>query len=222
MGKRYPEYVVNPSDIVERYGADTLRLYEMFIGDFEKAAPWSASAIKGCKRFLDRVAAMLDSVKPGDTYSPENEAAVHKAIIKVSQDIESMKFNTAIATLMTLINQFDKNGINKAEFKTFITLLNPFAPHLTEELNERLGGKTMLACTEWPEADESKTAASTLELAVQVNGKLRGVFKIRADAAEEEIKAAAAEAAAAALKNMTVVKTIVIKKKIVNFVVRPQ
>ena len=214
--------VVNPDDTIEEYGADTLRLYEMFIGDFEKAAPWSASAIKGCKRFLERVAAMSDTVKPGETYSAENEAAMHKAIIKVSQDIETMKFNTAIATLMTLINQFDKNGVNKAEFLTFITLLNPFAPHLTEELNERLGGGAMLACTKWPEADESKTAENTLELAVQVNGKLRGVFKISADAGEEEMKAAAAEAAASALKNVTVVKTIVIKNKIVNFVVRPQ
>ncbi|MBQ7623788.1 MAG: class I tRNA ligase family protein, partial [Clostridia bacterium] len=214
--------VVNPDDTIAEYGADTLRLYEMFIGDFEKAAPWSASAIKGCKRFLDRVAAMYDDVKPGDAYSPENEAEMHKTIIKVSQDIESMKFNTAIAALMTLINQFDKNGVNRAEFKTFITLLNPFAPHLTEELNEMMGSTVMLAQTKWPEAEVSKTQSAVSELAVQVNGKLRGVIKVASDASEDEIKKAAEEAAATSLRGMTVVKTILIKNKIVNFVVKPQ
>ncbi len=216
--------VINPDDIINEYGADTLRLYEMFIGDFEKAAPWSVSAIKGCKRFLDRIAGLIDNVKPGKEYSAANETAMHKTIKKVSQDIENMKFNTAIAAMMSLINQFDKNGVNEAEMKTLITLLNPFAPHLTEELNEKLGSKVMLAQTEWPKYDEAKTVESTVEIAVQVNGKLKGVVAVAADADEDAIKAAAAadETVAAALKGMNVVKVIVIKGKIVNFVVKPQ
>ena len=216
--------VINPDDIIAEYGADTLRLYEMFIGDFEKAAPWSASAIKGCKRFLDRIAAMADNVKPGKEYSAANESAMHKTIKKVTQDIEGMKFNTAIAAMMALINQFDKNGVNEAEFKTLITLLNPFAPHLTEELNEKLGGKNLLAKTQWPQYDEAKTVESTIEIAVQVNGKLKGVVAIAADASEEDIKAAAMadEAVSVALAGMNIVKVIVIRGKIVNFVVKPQ
>ena len=216
--------VINPDDIIDEYGADTLRLYEMFIGDFETAAPWSVSAIKGCKRFLDRIAAIYDNVKPGKEYSSANESAMHKTIKKVSQDIENMKFNTAIAAMMSLINQFDKNGVNEAEFKTLLTLLNPFAPHLTEELNEKLGSTEMLAKTQWPCYDEAKTVESTVEIAVQVNGKLKGVVAVVADADEEAIKAAAAADAtvAAALNGMNVVKVIVIKGKIVNFVVKPQ
>ncbi|MBO5974000.1 MAG: class I tRNA ligase family protein, partial [Clostridia bacterium] len=216
--------VINPDDIIDEYGADTLRLYEMFIGDFEKAAPWSGSAIKGCKRFLDRIAGLIDNVKPGKEYSAANETAMHKTIKKVSQDIENMKFNTAIAAMMSLINQFDKNGVNEAEMKTLVTLLNPFAPHLTEEINEKLGSKVMLAQTEWPKYDEAKTVESTVEIAVQVNGKLKGVVAVAADADEDAIKAAAAadETVAAALNGMNIVKVIVIKGKIVNFVVKPQ
>ena len=216
--------VINPDDIIAEYGADTLRLYEMFIGDFEKAAPWSASAIKGCKRFLDRIAAMADNVQPGNEYSAANESAMHKTIKKVTQDIEGMKFNTAIAAMMALINQFDKNGVNQAEFKTLITLLNPFAPHLTEELNEKLGGKNLLAKTQWPLYDDAKTVESTIEIAVQVNGKLKGVVAVAADASEDDIKAAATadEAVSAALAGMNIVKVIVIRGKIVNFVVKPQ
>ena len=216
--------VINPDDIINEYGADTLRLYEMFIGDFEKAAPWSVSAIKGCKRFLDRIAGLIDNVKPGKEYSAANETAMHKTIKKVSQDIENMKFNTAIAAMMSLINQFDKNGVNEAEMKTLVTLLNPFAPHLTEEINEKLGSKVMLAQTEWPKYDEAKTVESTVEIAVQVNGKLKGVVAVAADADEDAIKAAAAadETVAAALNGMNIVKVIVIKGKIVNFVVKPQ
>ncbi len=216
--------VINPDDIINEYGADTLRLYEMFIGDFEKAAPWSASAIKGCKRFLDRIAAMSDNIKPGKEYSAANESAMHKTIKKVTQDIEGMKFNTAIAAMMALINQFDKNGVNEAEFKTLITLLNPFAPHLTEELNEKMGDRNLLAKTQWPVYDEAKTVESTIEIAVQVNGKLKGVVAVAADASEDDIKAAAQadEAVAAALEGMNIVKVIVIRGKIVNFVVKPQ
>ena len=216
--------VINPDDIIDEYGADTLRLYEMFIGDFEKAAPWSVSAIKGCKRFLDRIAGLIDNVKPGKEYSAANETAMHKTIKKVSQDIENMKFNTAIAAMMSLINLFDKNGVNEAEFKTLLTLLNPFAPHLTEELNEKLGSTEMLAKTQWPCYDEAKTVESTIEIAVQVNGKLKGVVAVAADADEDTIKAAAAADAtvAAALNGMNIVKVIVIKGKIVNFVVKPQ
>ncbi|MBQ2819783.1 MAG: leucine--tRNA ligase [Clostridia bacterium] len=216
--------VINPDDIINEYGADTLRLYEMFIGDFEKAAPWSASAIKGCKRFLDRIAAMSDNIKPGKEYSAANESAMHKTIKKVTQDIEGMKFNTAIAAMMALINQFDKNGVNEAEFKTLITLLNPFAPHLTEELNEKMGDRNLLAKTQWPVYDEAKTVESTIEIAVQVNGKLKGVVAVAADASEDDIKATAQadEAVAAALQGMNIVKVIVIRGKIVNFVVKPQ
>jgi len=216
--------VINPDDIINEYGADTLRLYEMFIGDFEKAAPWSASAIKGCKRFLDRIAAMSDNIQPGKEYSAANESAMHKTIKKVTQDIEGMKFNTAIAAMMALINQFDKNGVNEAEFKTLITLLNPFAPHLTEELNEKMGDRNLLAKTQWPVYDEAKTVESTIEIAVQVNGKLKGVVAVAADASEDDIKAAAQadEAVAAALQGMNIVKVIVIRGKIVNFVVKPQ
>ena len=216
--------VINPNDVIDEFGADTMRTYIMFIGDFEKAAPWSVSAIKGCKRFLDRIAAIYDNVKPGKEYSSANESAIHKTIKKVSQDIENMKFNTAIAAMMSLINQFDKNGVNEAEFKTLLTLLNPFAPHLTEELNEKLGSTEMLAKTQWPEYDEAKTVESTVEIAVQVNGKLKGVVAVAADADEEAIKAAAAAdtTVAAALNGMNVVKVIVIKGKIVNFVVKPQ
>ena len=216
--------VINPDDIIAEYGADTLRLYEMFIGDFEKAAPWSASAIKGCKRFLERIASLYENVKPGKEYSEANESAMHKTIKKVTQDIESMKFNTAIAAMMALINQFDKNGVNEAEFKTLITLLNPFAPHLTEELNEKMGNSVMLAKTAWPVYDEAKTVESTVEIAVQVNGKLKGVVAVAADASEEDIKAIAQadEAVSAALSGMNIVKVIVIRGKIVNFVVKAQ
>ncbi len=215
--------VINPDEIIEKYGADTLRLYEMFIGDFEKAAPWSASAIKGCRRFVERVVGIYDSVKPGDSYSQSNEGAMHKTIKKVGDDIENLKFNTAIAAMMTLLNQFDKNGINSAEFKTFITLLNPFAPHITEELYSRMGNGQLLASTPWPTFDPAKTIDDVISIAVQINGKVKGVISAPIDTEQDDILALAKqdEKVKAGLEGMEIVKNIVIKNKIVNFVVRP-
>ncbi|MDY2930205.1 MAG: leucine--tRNA ligase [Clostridiaceae bacterium] len=215
--------VVNPDDIVREYGADTMRLYEMFLGDFEKAAPWDPKAIKGCKRFLDRIWNLSENIKEGDAYSPENEALIHKTIKKVGEDADNLKANTAIAAMMGLLNQFEKTGCNKAEFLTFITILNPFAPHITEELNQLLGGKTMLAQAAWPVYDESKTVDHTVEIAVQLNGKVRSTITVSGDMTEEEIEkqALADPKIANAMQGMQVVKSIVIKKKIVNFVVKP-
>ena len=215
--------VVNPDDIVREYGADTMRLYEMFLGDFEKAAPWDPKAIKGCKRFLDRIWNLSENIKEGDAYSPENEALIHKTIKKVGEDADNLKANTAIAAMMGLLNQFEKVGCNKAEFLTFITILNPFAPHITEELNQLLGGKTMLAQAAWPVYDESKTVDHTVEIAVQLNGKVRSTITVSGDMTEEEIEkqALADPKIANAMQGMQVVKSIVIKKKIVNFVVKP-
>lgn len=216
--------VINPDDIVKEYGADTMRMYEMFMGDFEKAAPWSQNAVKGCRRFLDRVWALYDDVKPGDVYSEKNEAAMHKTIKKVTEDIESLKFNTAIAALMSLLNTFGDNGVNQAEYRAFITLLNPFAPHITEELNERLGGREMLVHTPWPQYDPAKTVDATLEIAVQINGKVKSTIQVGADDSEEQLreKALAEPKVAAALSGMNIVKVIVIRGRIVNIVAKPQ
>ena len=215
--------VINPDDIVRDYGADTMRLYEMFLGDFEKAAPWSQNAVKGCRRFLERVWALFDQVQPGDSYSQKNEGEMHKTIKKVTEDIENLKFNTAIAALMSLLNTFGDNGVNQAEYKNFILLLSPFAPHICEELNERMGGKEMLVYAPWPKYDESKTVDDTLEIGVQINGKLKGTVWIGAQDTKEQIqeKAMAEPKVAAALEGMQVVKVIVIPGRIVNIVVKP-
>ena len=215
--------VVNPNDIVAQYGADTLRLYIMFIGDFEKAAPWNDSAVKGCKRFLERVWDLAENLQPGERYSAANETAMHKTIKKVGDDIESMKFNTAIAAMMALLNQLEKNGCNRAEFMTLLRLLAPFAPHICEELNERLGSGETLAHAAWPVYDESKTKDATVEIAVQVNGKVKSVvaFPADADAAQVRETALADPKVAAAVAGMQIVKAIVIPGKIVNFVVKP-
>ena len=215
--------VINPDDIVRDYGADTMRLYEMFLGDFEKAAPWSQNAVKGCRRFLERVWALFDQVQPGDSYSQKNEGEMHKTIKKVTEDIENLKFNTAIAALMSLLNTFGDNGVNEAEYKTFILLLSPFAPHICEELNERMGGKEMLVYAPWPKYDESKTVDDTLEIGVQINGKVKGTVWIGAQDTKEQIqeKAMAEPKVAAALEGMQVVKVIVIPGRIVNIVVKP-
>ncbi len=215
--------VINPDDIVRDYGADTMRLYEMFLGDFEKAAPWSQNAVKGCRRFLERVWALFDQVQPGDSYSQKNEGEMHKTIKKVTEDIENLKFNTAIAALMSLLNTFGDNGVNQAEYKDFILLLSPFAPHICEELNERMGGKEMLVYAPWPKYDESKTVDDTLEIGVQINGKVKGTVWIGAQDTKEQIqeKAMAEPKVAAALEGMQVVKVIVIPGRIVNIVVKP-
>ena len=174
--------VVNPDEIVRDYGADTMRVYEMFIGDFEKAAPWSQSSIKGSKRFLDKVWALSDKLTEGDSYRAELESAFHRTIKKVTEDIEGLKMNTAIAALMSLLNDIQGFGsINRAEFKTYLILLNPFAPHMTEELWQQAGFEGMLNEAEWPKYDEAKCADSTVEIAVQVNGKIKARINVAAD-----------------------------------------
>ncbi len=216
--------VVNPNDIVAAYGADTLRLYTMFIGDFEQAAVWSDQAVKGCKRFLDKVWNLAESCSDSLEYTKENEAGIHKTIKKVADDIEAMKFNTAIAAMMTLVGDFQKNGCSKGDMKTLITLLSPFAPHIAEELWELLGGEGFVCQQGWPAYDESKTVADTVQLAVQVNGKLRSNIVVPADADNEAI-IAAAQADPKVRKfteGMALAKTIVVPKRLVNLIVKPQ
>ena len=214
--------VVNPDEIVDTYGADTMRLYEMFIGDFEKAAPWSPKSIKGCRRFLERVWSLADKVQDGDEYSKEHEALMHRTIKKVGEDADNLKANTAIAALMTMLNEFYDKGVNKAEYKTFLALLNPFAPHITEELWQQLGENGLLSIAPWPQYDESKTVESTVEMAVQVNGKLKGTIKLAADADKQAaIDAALAEEKVQhAIEGKQIVKQIVVPGKIVNIVVK--
>ena len=219
--------VVNPNDVVAQYGADTMRTYIMFIGDFEKAAAWSANAVKGCKRFLDRVWNLGETEHTGEEYSPANEAAVHKAIKKVSEDIEAMKFNTAIAALMALVNDFYTNGASKGDMKALLLMLSPFAPHICEEMWENMGfaaetGK--MACQmPWPVYDESKTIASEVEMAVQIQGKLRGSVKVPMDSDEATVVAAAkaVDKVARQLEGMEIVKVIHVKNKLVNLIVKP-
>ncbi len=219
--------VVNPDDIVKAYGADTLRMYIMFIGDFEKAAAWSDNAVKGCKRFLDRVWNLAENLTDSDGYTPANEPGIHKTIKKVAGDIEAMKFNTAIAAMMALVNDFYANGCSKGDMRTLLLLLSPFAPHFCEELWESLGfaagtGK-MICQMGWPAYDESKTAASTAEMAVQVQGKLRGTIVVPVDSDEAAVveAAKALDKVARALEGMQVVKVIHVKNKLVNLIAKP-
>ena len=214
--------VVNPDEIVDTYGADTIRLYEMFIGDFEKAAPWSPKSIKGCRRFLERVWSLADKVQDGNEYYKEHEALMHRTIKKVGEDADNLKANTAIAALMTMLNEFYDKGVNKAEYMTFLALLNPFAPHITEELWQQLGETGLLSVAPWPQYDESKTVESTVEMAVQVNGKLKGTIKLAADADKQAaIDAALAEEKVQhAIEGKQIVKQIVVPGKIVNIVVK--
>ena len=217
--------VVNPNDIIEQYGADTMRTYIMFIGDFEKAAAWSANGVKGCKRFLDRVWNLAtDQEHTGDEYSKVNEAAVHKAIKKVSEDIEAMKFNTAIATLMALVNDFYANGASRGDMKALLLMLSPFAPHMCEELWEMAGYGGQVCLQPWPEYDESKTVAATAKMAVQVSGKVRANIEVPADAADADIVSAAlAEPKIAKLaEGMDLVKSIVVRGKLVSLIFKPK
>ena len=217
--------VVNPNDIIEQYGADTMRTYIMFIGDFEKAAAWSANGVKGCKRFLDRVWNLAtDQEHTGDEYSKVNEAAVHKAIKKVSEDIEAMKFNTAIATLMALVNDFYANGASRGDMKALLLMLSPFAPHMCEELWEMAGYGGQVCLQPWPEYDESKTVAATAKMAVQVSGKVRANIEVPADAADADIVSAAlAEPKIAKLaEGMELVKSIVVRGKLVSLILKPK
>lgn len=215
--------VVNPDEIVRDYGADTMRVYEMFIGDFEKAAPWSQSSIKGSKRFLDKVWALSDKLTEGDSYRTELESAFHRTIKKVTEDIEGLKMNTAIAALMSLLNDIQGSGsINRAEFKTYLILLNPFAPHMTEELWQQAGFEGMLNEAEWPKYDEAKCADSTVEIAVQVNGKIKARINVATDiSAPDAIAAAKADGAVtAAIEGKSIIKELYVPKKLVNIVVK--
>ncbi len=216
--------VVNPDDVVKSYGADTLRLYIMFIGDFEQAAAWSDNAVKGCKRFLDRIWNLAETRIDGpETCSHANEAAVHRTIKKVGEDIEAMKFNTAIAAMMGLVNAFYENAPSRGDIKALLLLLSPFAPHIAEELWERQGFEGYASTSAWPRYDESKMAESEKEIAVQINGKLRATATVPVDADDETVLAIvkAQEKVARALEGMEIVKTIVIKNKLVNLILRP-
>ena len=214
--------VVDPMDIVEAYGADTLRTYVMFMGDYTSATPWSEDTVKGCKRFLDRVAALTD-IATATEENPEIESKVHKTIKKVSEDIESMKFNTAIAAMMTLINDFGKAGaITKTDLLNFIKLLSPFAPHLAEEMWAELGQEGFIAMAEWPAWDEEKTKDATVEIGVQVNGKVRGTIRIPADCGRDEALAAgkADLNVQKFIEGKTVVKEVYVPGRILNIVVK--
>lgn len=216
--------VVNPDDVVKEYGADTMRTYIMFLGDFEKAAPWQSKAVKGCKRFLDKVWNLGEKVTPGQEYSKQHEAAIHKAIKKVSADIDSLKANTAIATLMSLVNDFTDKGVNRAEMGTLLQLLSPFAPHICEELWEQLGFEGLCSLSKWPEYDEEKTKDSEVDIAIQVNGKFKGTIKMPADSEEADVIAAASaddkvQKQKAAIGG-EIIKTIYVKNKLVNLIIK--
>ena len=214
--------VINPDDIVRDYGADSLRLYEMFIGDFEKSAPWSQASIKGCKRFLERVASLPDMVK-GEGVTPSLEVSFHKTIKKVTEDIDNMKFNTAIAAMMSLLNEISDAGtLTKDEAKTYVTLLCPFAPHLCEELWEYFGGEGFCSYAKWPEYDEAKTVDSTVEIGVQINGKMRGTITIPKDCDKDTAMAAVKtnERIAELITGKTIIKEIFVPGKIFNIVVK--
>ena len=215
--------VINPDEVVAQYGADTLRLYEMFIGDFEKTAPWSPSSIRGCKRFLDRVWALQDMLTDGEEYRPETRALMHKTIKKVSEDIENLKFNTAIASMMALINEIYALGsINRAELRTLLLLLNPFAPHMTEEMYEvqNLGG--VLNEQKWPTFDPALCVDEMVELVVQINGKVRSRLQVLVDSAQADVleKAKAEPKIQDALQGKQIVKEIYVQNKLVNFVAK--
>ena len=217
--------VVNPDDVIRDYGADTMRLYIMFIGDFEKTAVWSDDSVRGCKRFLDRVWNLAtEQEHTGEAYSKANEAAVHKAIKKVSEDIEAMKFNTAIAALMSLVNDFYANGASRGDMKALLLMLSPFAPHMCEELWEMAGYGGQVCLQTWPEYDESKTVAATTQMAVQVSGKVKANIVVPTDASDEEIVSAAlADPKVAKLaEGKDLVKSIVVKGKLVSLIFKPK
>ena len=210
--------VVNPDDIVNDYGADTLRTYEMFIGAFDLSASWSENGVKGCRRFLERVWKLQDILVEGDAFSSDMETKMHQTIKKVSNDFENLKYNTAIAALMTLLNDFAKKGsITKGEYRAFLLLLNPVAPHITEEIWNTCGYEGYVYQRPWPEYDEAKTVENTIEIAVQINGKTRGVVALPVDADKETALAKAKEVVADKLTG-TIIKEIYVPKKIINIV----
>jgi leucyl-tRNA synthetase len=216
--------VIDPNEVVDVYGADVLRTYVLFMGDYEQAAPWSESSVKGCKRFIDRIWKLQDILTDGDEYSKELSSAMHKTVKKVGEDIEEMKYNTAIAALMTLLNQIYDNGrINRAELKTLLLLVNPFAPHITEEMWSTLGYGEMIAKDgTWPEYDEAKCVDDTVEIAVQINGKIRAKIEVATDASNDEAIAAAKadEKIAEELNGKNIIKEIYVKGRLVNIVAK--
>lgn len=213
--------VINPDDIVDEFGADTFRVYEMFMGPFDQSAAWSMDSIRGCSKFLDRVWNLQTILVDGDAYSSEMEKIMHKSIKKVTNDIEEMKFNTCVSTFMTMVNEFYKlKRINKAELKTFITLLNPFAPHITEELNKIAGFTEDISTYEWPSFDESKTIDDTVTIAIQFNGKLKGTVDVKKDSDESVVKEKVHKEIDSKLDGKQVVKEIYVKNKIYNIVVK--
>ncbi len=215
--------VVNPDEVVAEYGADTMRLYEMFIGDFEKSAPWSSTSIKGCKRFLDRIWALQENVIDGNDYRPELKSAMHKTIKKVTEDIEGMKFNTAIAAMMALLNDISATGsINRAEYRDLLIMLNPFAPHITSEIYENMNFGGFIHEQEWVKYDEALCVSDMIEIVVQVNGKLRSKLSVEASASKDEILSLAKkdEKTAEVISGKEIVKEIFVPGKLVNFVVK--
>jgi leucyl-tRNA synthetase len=215
--------VVNPDEIVNEFGADTLRTYEMFIGAFDLSAAWSNEGVKGCRRFMDRVWKLRDMVTEEEGYSANLETKMHQTIKKVTLDYESMKYNTAIAAMMSLVNEFYKiNSVTKGEFKTLLLLLNPVAPHITEELWQIVGGKNRIYQEKWPVYDEQKTIEDTVEIAVQINGKVKANLNIALDEKQPEVeaKAMAIDSIKAALNGKTVVKVIYVPGRILNIVVK--
>ena len=214
--------VIDPNEVVDVFGADVLRTYVLFMGDYGSAAPWNESSMKGCKKFLDRVASLTEIVK-GEGVTPKLETAFHKTVKKVSLDIEELKFNTAIAAMMTLLNDIAAVGsLTRDELMVFVRLICPFAPHLAEEMWEALGGEGLCSLAAWPEWDENKTVDSTVEVAVQVNGKVRGTIALPLNCPKDEaIAAAKADARiAAAIEGKTVIKEICVPNKIINIVVK--
>ena len=216
--------VVNPDDIVAEFGADTLRTYEMFIGAFELSAAWSKEGVKGCRRFLERVWKLQDMVdEKEEGYSKELETKMHQTIKKVSQDFESLKFNTAIAAMMSLVNEFYRlNRVTKGEFKSLLILLNPVAPHMTEEIWQIIGEKARIYQTVWPEYEEEKTIENEVEIAVQVNGKVKATIKVTLEEEQDSVREKAMQVTSVkgAVENKTIVKEIYIKGKIYNIVVK--
>jgi len=218
--------VINPDDVIRDYGADSLRLYEMFVGDFEKAAPWSTTGIKGCKRFLDRVWNLQEKLIDSDNnpceeeYSKGHIASFHKTIKKVGSDIETLKFNTAIAALMSLLNDLIKTEITKSELRTFLILLNPFAPHITEELYELTGFEGVLNEQEWPKYEEALCIDDELEIVVQINGKVRAKTVISAGSEKSKMIELGKAALGDSLTGKTIIKEIAVPDKLVNIVVR--
>jgi leucyl-tRNA synthetase len=219
--------VVNPDDVVKAYGADTMRLYIMFIGDFEKVATWSDDAVKGSKRFLDRCFNLQDMATEEETVSAGNEAIIHKTIKKVTSDIDELKLNTAIAALMTMVNEFYAKGLTRGDLEQLILMLSPFVPHMAEEMWENMGfaakyGKMAMQMP-WPEFDEAKTIDAEVEMAVQINGKLKGTVVVPLNSDEASVVEAAMglDKVKKATEGMQVFKTILVKNKLVNLIVKP-